>query len=119
MFRWTALCLVLCAGAFALVAMASGAFNPAKPSTGDAVVATAPADESKDEPIQPPPGNSHGRSGELIIHDARLTAFEREEVPSQRDGTMLIVGTDDPEATGEKLPPIPVPFLARLIDPKD
>ena len=27
MFRWLALCLVLCAGAFALVAMATGAFN--------------------------------------------------------------------------------------------
>ncbi len=32
---------------------------------------------------------------------------------------MLVVGTDDPEATGEVLPAIPVPFLARQIDPKD
>ena len=119
MFRWTALCLVLCAGAFALVAMATGAFIPAKQSTGDVPLPLGEMASPADEPIQPPPANGLGRGGALVIHDARLTAYEREEVPSQRDGTMLIVGTDDPQATGESLPPIPVPFLAMVIDPKD
>src|SRR5665213_594593 len=119
MFRWTALCLVLCAGAFALVAMATGAFNPHAPPTGDTVAATAPSVAETNDSIQPPPPNGLGRGGVLILHDARLTAYEREEVPCQRDGAMLLVGTDDPEATGEVLPNIPVPFLARLIDPND
>ncbi len=119
MFRWTALCLVLCAGAFALVAMATGAFNPHAIPTGDTAVTTAPPAADNNETIQPPPSSGLGHGGELILHDARLTAFEREEVPCQRDGAMLIVGTDDPEATGEPLPAIPVPFLARQIDPKD
>jgi WD40 repeat protein len=120
MFRWTALCLVLCAGAFALVAMATGAFNPHALPTGDQIAPTAPAVGDSSEPVQPPPSNGLGRGGALILHDARLVAFEREEVPCQRDGAMLIVGTDDPDATGEVLSNIPVPFLARLIDdPKE
>jgi WD40 repeat protein len=119
MFRWTALCLVLCAGAFALVAMATGAFNPHVLPTGDTVAPTAPASEETNDTVQPPPSNGLGRGGALILHDARLTAFEREEVPCQRDGAMLIVGTDAPDAPGEALAAIPVPFLAREIDAKD
>ncbi|HBI44481.1 MAG TPA: hypothetical protein DDY78_16760 [Planctomycetales bacterium] len=120
MFRWTALCLVLCAGAFALVAMATGAFNPAKPPSGELAAAPGTVASAYDDSIQPPPANGLGRGGALVIQDARLTAYERQEVPSQRDGAMLVVGTDDPDATGEVLDAIPVPFLARLIDdPKD
>jgi WD40 repeat protein len=119
MFRWTALCLVLCAAAFALVAMATGAFNPRTLPTGDTPVATITGAADTNEPVQPPPASGLGRGGALILHDARLTAFEREEVPCQRDGAMSIVGTDDPEATGEALPAIPVFFLARMIDSKD
>jgi WD40 repeat protein len=116
MFRWTALCLVLCAGAFALVALATGAFNPPKPPTGETATAPGTAPEGKDDPIQPPPSNGLGHGGALILHDARLTAYDREEVPCQRDGAMQLVGTDDPEATGEELTGIPVYFLARVID---
>ena len=119
MFRWTALCLVLCAGAFALVAMATGAFNPHTLPTGDTVATTAPAAEETNDSVQPPPSSGLGRGGALILHDARLTAFEAEEVPCQRNGAMLIVGTDDPDAKGEALAAVPVPFLARQIDAKD
>jgi WD40 repeat protein len=119
MFRWTALCLVLCAGAFALVAMATGAFNPSPPRTGETPVAAGPIATDNNDAVHPPSASGLGRGGALIIHDARLTAYEREEVPSQRDGTMSVVGTDDPEATGEALKAIRVPFLARLIDPND
>ena len=34
MFRWLALCLVLCAGAFALVALATGKFLPGEFAPG-------------------------------------------------------------------------------------
>jgi WD40 repeat protein len=118
MFRWTALCLVLCAGAFALVAMATGAFNPAPPRTGETALPAGTVASDNNDAVQPPSASGLGRGGALIIHDARLTAYEREEVPSQRDGTISVVGTDDPDAKGEALTAVMVPFLARKIDPK-
>ncbi len=122
MFRWLALCLVLCAGAFALVAMATGAFNHRVES---AVVEPLRPTSTEDAPadlVKPAAGAELGRGGAVFIKDARLTAIEREEVPSQHDGTMLVVGTDEPVAPNEQaemLPPIRVPFLALQIDAKD
>ncbi len=122
MFRWLALCLVLCAGAFALVAMATGAFNAhAQPPQVDPLPPTSTEDAPADL-VKPAAGAELGRGGAVFIKDARLTAIEREEVPSQHDGTMLVVGTDEPAGPGETaemLPPIRVPFLALQIDAKD
>ena len=123
MFRWLALCLVLCAGAFALVAMATGAFNRPRRRRSRSSRCRPPAPRTcPNEPVQVPSGAGLGRGGAVFIKDARLTAIEREEVPSQHDGTMLVVGTDEPaeaNEAAEMLPPIRVPFLALEIDAKD
>ena len=97
MFRWLALCLVLCAGAFALVAMATGAVQP--PRSNRRATCRRPstaAEAAPMTPFRPRAGAGLGRGGAVFIKDARLTAIEREEVPSQHDGTMLVVGTDEP-----------------------
>ena len=121
MFRWLALCLVLCAGAFALVAMATGAFNArAEPPGKDPLPFTSTEDVPNDSVKAAPGALGHG--GAVFIKDARLTDIEREEVPSQHDGTMLVVGTDDPAGpneSAEMLPSIRVPFLALLIDARN
>ena len=66
MFRWLALCLVLCAGAFALVAMATGAFLPRNPQTD--AVAPPPAGETAVEAgVQAAaPGEGAGRGGAIV-----------------------------------------------------
>src|ERR1700676_1228511 len=123
MFRWLALCLVLCAGAFVLVAMATGAFLPTPPQIAvDPLPFTSPEGAPDERVKLAPPGAGLGHGGGVFIKDARLTAIEKEEVPSQHDGTMLVVGTDEPvdaNEAGEALSPIRIPFLALEIDGKD
>ncbi len=122
MFRWLALCLVLCAGAFALVAMATGAFNPPPPPAAPDLPPVTSAEAAPNDAVQAAAGAGLGHGGAVYIKDARLTAIEREEVPSQHDGTMLVVGTDEPAGPNEPaemLPPIRVPFPALQIDAKD
>ena len=122
MFRWLALCLVLCGAAFALVAMATGAFNSPPQIAGAEPTTYTPTGQAAEEMVKRPAGVGFGLSGAVFIKDARLTAIEREEVPSQHDGSMLVVGTDEPAGPGETaelLAPIREPFLALLIDPKD
>ena len=108
MFRWLALCLVLCAGAFALVAMATGAFNAraAARRRTRLPVRRAPSDVPNDA-VQAARRRGLGHGGAVSIKDARLTAIEREEVPSQHDGTMLVVGTDDPADPDEPAEMLP------------
>ncbi len=96
MFRWLALCLVLCAGAFALVALATGKFLPQtshpdelKPSPMDTVLP-----EGSIQPVAADAGADRG--GAIVLSNARLAPIEREDAPSQHDGTILFVGTDAP-----------------------
>ena len=71
MFRWLALCLVLCAGAFALVALATGAFLPRNSQTD--AVAPPPAGETAVEAgVQPAaPGEGAGRGGATVLSNWR------------------------------------------------
>ncbi len=122
MFRWLALCLVLCAGAFALVALATGAFLPRNPQTD--AVAPPPAGETAVEAgVQAAaPGEGAGRGGAIVLSNAHLAAIEREDVPSQHDGTILFIGTDapaDPKNPGRELTPMRVAFLTILIEKDD
>src|SRR5690242_9501486 len=96
MFRWLALCLVLCAGVFALVALATGAFNKPLPLPEGEEATSAPdaASQGGDATVQQVAGGP-GRSSAIVLHQARLTPIEREEVPAQRDGTILVIGTDE------------------------
>src|SRR5689334_12136748 len=88
MFRWLALCLVLCAGAFALVALATGAFIPATPPGPEPVTAAGPAPTGNDTIEVTGGGLGHSS---IVLPQAHLTAIEREEAPSQKDGTILLV----------------------------
>ena len=116
MFRWLALCLVLCAGAFALVALATGAFLP-KNTHADELPPPPPGLSTTDEGVQPAAGAGAGagRGGAIVLSNARLTPIEREDAPSQHDGIVLVVGADDPAdpAHPEKdaLPKMRVSFL--------
>ncbi len=122
MFRWLALCLVLCAGAFALVALATGKFLPQnshpdelKPSPMDTVLP-----EGGIQPVAADVGADRG--GAIVLSNARLAPIEREDAPSQHDGTILFVGTDapaDPKDPGRELPPMRVAFLTILIEKDD
>ncbi|HVS39604.1 MAG TPA: hypothetical protein VMS17_28865 [Gemmataceae bacterium] len=101
MFRWLALCVVLCAGAFALVALATGKFLPSKTAaeeTAAPAVETTPADDV----VQRAPGGQGGDHGAIVLPNARLEPIEREDVPfsapdlssKQNEGTLRFVGTD-------------------------
>ncbi len=122
MFRWLALCVVLCAGAFALVALATGAFFPKNVHTDD-VTAPSAGSTAADEVVQAAPaGEGAGRGGATVLPNARLTPIEREDAPSQHDGTVLFIGTDapaDPKNPGPELPPMRVAFLTILIEKDD
>ncbi len=113
MFRWLAVCVVLCAGAFALVALATGKFLPTPPPP----VEIQPAAENAvaaDDSVQPAAvnqGADHG--GAIVLANARLAPIDREDAPSQHDGTVLFIGTDDPGdlKADRKLPATRVYFL--------
>lgn len=122
MFRWLVLCLVLCAGAFALVALATGAFNSQPGGPGEQAAAPPGPAVAGPELVQPPPNDGLGRGGAIVLTGAYLSVIEEEAVPSQRDGIILVIGTDepaDPENRGAVLAPIHVPFLVLEIDGKD
>lgn len=59
-------------------------------------------------PINPEPADPARRSGgavdPIVIHDCRLTVQEREEVPSQREGVILFIGTEVKDEEWDKLP---------------
>ena len=113
MFRWLALCVVLCAGAFALVALATGAFLPRKASAEETVSLASDA-STTDESVQPAAaGQGVGRGGAIVLSNARLTPIEREDAPSQHDGTILVIGTDEQGdlKPDRELPPTRVSFL--------
>jgi WD40 repeat protein len=122
MFRWLALCLVLCAGVFALVALATGAFSKQPPPPdGAGPTAADTASQDADDMVRPVNAGGVGRGGAIILHQARLTSIEREEVPAQHDGTILVIGTDElgdapPQAD---LVPGRIPFLAIQAEGKD
>ena len=101
-------------GAFALVALATGAFLPqqARPPRRRFPWPRTPA--RRTIRVQPAaPGQGVGRGGAIVLSNARLTAIEREDAPSQHDGTIRVIGTDEQGdlSPDRKLPPMRVSFL--------
>src|SRR5260370_184612 len=59
-------------------------------------------------PVIPDPGAApsfvRGTVDPIVIDGCRLTVFEKEEVPSQRDGVLLFIGTEIKNEEWDKLP---------------
>jgi WD40 repeat protein len=121
MFRWLVACLLLCGGSYALM------YWYFHPKDDDNWV-----DDRKTRPGQTldqggPPvvrrvedkgGVAVARDNHVVfIQEGRLNANERQEVPSQADGTLLVIAKEYTPGLGEALPEdlfyrIQVPFLA-------
>jgi WD40 repeat protein len=117
MFRWFAICLMLCGGAVALMWYVSekaiwGADTRAPANAPDRgrkapQQAAAPGAEPGAEPVtdrapggQPlqtivfPRIKDRFSGLPLTVPDARLVVFDKQEVPSERDGPLLVIGTE-------------------------
>jgi WD40 repeat protein/biotin carboxyl carrier protein len=122
MLRWLALCVVLCAGAVLLVALATQAFFPHTAPPNDTTLAPVEAAPADDNVQAGEVGEGLGRDGSIVLSNARLTPVEHEDAPSQHDGTVFVIGTDDPadpDHPGRALPAKRVAFLVILIESGD
>ncbi|MFO0929610.1 MAG: hypothetical protein U0736_21700 [Gemmataceae bacterium] len=130
MLRFVALCLVLAAAAVAGV-LAVGQYvytpdrgenppaeQPVKPVAVAGPVAP-PASSSSSQPAEPSrpeaPGDDQavqvreapvdaGLARPLVIRDGRVLPMERQDVPSERDGKLLILGTPVDQTEYQQLP---------------
>jgi WD40 repeat protein len=118
MFRWLAICILLAGGSFALVALVSprriGTGKPPRPvARGNGQEApdpdtvrgegepapTAPratrgkVDDDRPATLVPVAALGAGPAQPLTVQEARILAGQRQEVPSERDGRLLVVGT--------------------------
>jgi WD40 repeat protein len=64
--------------------------------------AAVPPNRQRDLAAAPPTVGVLG-AAPIVIPDCRLTVFEKQEVPSRRSGTLLLIGTEI--AAGETVPP--------------
>jgi WD40 repeat protein len=113
MFRWLAVCVLLAGGSFALVALVSpkigtGKHQPRVPANkgeadrgeGEPGTAAEPRVRGKTDSdagavtaVTIGPGILPGPAQPLTVQEARILAGQRQEVPSERDGRLLVVGT--------------------------
>jgi WD40 repeat protein len=133
MFRWLAICVVLAGGVFAVFALATGQFTglysglvgaervsdphenppkdpgpgPAPPEGGEHLRTPRPvpgAAPRKAEVTELHPGPGAGGDGlVVVIPESRLLPAERQEVPSERDGKLILVGRPLNDADREEL----------------
>jgi WD40 repeat protein/biotin carboxyl carrier protein len=129
MFRWFAVCVMLCGGAVALMWKVSDLTlphtddqPPVRGTTGGprppAPRTAAEGQEKKADDALPVERNAEGkalappirfdeakeqfRGLPLVVPDARIVPFDKEEVPSERDGTLVVIGTEI--KPGEQVP---------------
>jgi WD40 repeat protein len=123
MFRWLAVCILLAGGSFALVALVSPPIGGPKPGArttkikdngaGDDIRAgqdepparegeparaafRAKASDDDDRPVTLVSATAAlpaGPSLPMTVQEARILSGRRQEVPSERDGRLLVVGT--------------------------
>jgi WD40 repeat protein len=135
MFRWLLFCVVLCGGAFALVQYGVPELinrgllhGDADEDTGpaeEAVTAAAPAGAPQVEQpkvIVIKTSQAAERGVPLAIPEARFFPVDRQEVPSEREGQLAVIGTE--VKPGETVPPdkrltATVGLLAIEIGPKE
>jgi WD40 repeat protein len=122
MFRWLAICLLLCAAAVGLVALAAAPFSQRL------IRAAEPASDAGDS--RPGSGNlgvvtldarsGMGSNSLLVIPDGHLTAVQRREVPSEREGRLMVVGRELRLKSAQEVPPdavkVDIGFLVVEVD---
>jgi WD40 repeat protein len=128
MFRWLAVLIVLAGGTFALMAMLVGPNSTAKdriPTDRTSQVKVPQPGDDSDEPLLQPPSRTPDENRALPeprwwtadstpvlqqatpIPNCTLSNIEQQEVPSQKEGVVLFIGTivkrGDPPVPPEKL----------------
>ncbi len=110
MFRWLAVVVVLCVGTFLLMNMAlhekgwdwfsnKTGDNSTNSSDGPHLAGTANWQESIKE------SNRSGVQNQLVVHEARVQAVDKQEVACEKGGVLLFVGTEMTEAEIAAVPP--------------
>ena len=109
MFRWLALCLLLCVGAFALVSYGvgpgglidqNGTSNTPPPAAKPGPDTKSPAEptESSRTPDLPAAflakGGTVGGQPLLVVPDGIIQPVRTQEVPSERDGKLMALGVE-------------------------
>jgi WD40 repeat protein len=138
MFRWMLVCALLSAGAVALVYVAVGSGgivaqtpaphrDAAPPKAADSAPAAAPGPAGPGRRaaalslIEFPGVERQGLPEAVIIHGANLVIVDQQDVPSEKDGKLLFIGTDvkdDEEVPpGRSIPPAEIGFLAVAVEP--
>lgn len=142
MLRWLAVCLLLAAGSFALVSVLTGNFPFTGPATAagpnrptknneDNDAQTKAQNDNRNAGVQP-----HGNGGvandqpvtaeqiglraggirdEVVCLDARINPDSKQEVPADREGRLIFIGTEVEDPTSvppEKLYEFEMAFLA-------
>jgi WD40 repeat protein/biotin carboxyl carrier protein len=113
MFRWLAICLLLCGGAVFLITLSVG--GSPKTLLWDPAFGKNEEPEqhlggsSQASPDRAPPGFENvpygtGGAQGIVVPDGRVQVVETQEVPSRRDGQLLFIATD---YHGDKLPDDP------------
>src|SRR5579884_2976897 len=108
MFRWLAICLLLCAGAVVLIPLSVGK-NPKDVLLGYVQAGGQPpappplTDKIPDAPVTITV-ESHLGAQAIVVPDGRIAPLEKQDVPAQRDGKLLFIGTEVPP---EKVPQDP------------
>jgi hypothetical protein len=112
MFRWLVVCGLLCGGAIYLVKLSTINAPPIISGNKDDVD-PLPTDEKLDQSV---PRNfarfeflqrdkSTYRASPIVIQDGRIAVYERQEVPSDRDGQILFFGTELKKGEEALVPP--------------
>jgi WD40 repeat protein len=123
MFRWLAVLVVLAGGTFALMTMLVGTQTPSQgqgaTAKGDSQSQSIPDDPEAGEAQQPapsaepnrplPPIKEFAATGSptlwraVIIPNCKLATLQQQDVPSQKEGVVLFIGTE--VKPGEQVPP--------------
>ncbi len=104
MFRWLAVCLVLCLGTFVLMNMALGEkgmsilrfpkwfkSDDTKPLAENG--SNKRGEENAEVVYLPATDRANGQAA-LVIHEARIQVVNKQDVSSERDGTLLFFATE-------------------------
>ena len=104
MFRWLAVCLVLCLGTFVLMNMALGEkgmsilkfprwlkSDDTKPVAENG--SSKRGEENAEVRYLPAADRANGQAA-LVIHEARIQVVNKQDVSSERDGTLLFFATE-------------------------